>query len=56
MLFDILTPLEHMELFYELKSEEVDLKKKGAEIQKLLSDLGVTDKMNDLTGQLSGGY
>jgi len=55
VLFDLLTPQEHMEIFYDFKCEDRDPVKKAKEIKKLLEDLGVADKRNDLAGQLSGG-
>ena len=55
VLFELLTPREHMEIFYDFKCEDPDKKKKNQEIQKLLVDVGVDDKMDDLAGQLSGG-
>jgi ATP-binding cassette subfamily A (ABC1) protein 3 len=55
VLFELLTPQEHMEIFYDFKCEDRDPVKKRIEIAKLLKDLGVADKKNDLAGQLSGG-
>ena len=55
VLFELLTPLEHMDIFYDFKSVNPDKAKKQAEIEKLLVDVGVDDKKNDLAGQLSGG-
>ena len=50
MLFELLTPAEHMEIFYDLKCEDPDPIKKEAEITKLLIDVGVDDKKDDLAG------
>ena len=53
MLFDLLTPQEHLEIFYEFKGADKNNKKK--EIEKLLEDIGLTDKKNDRAHTLSGG-
>ena len=53
MLFDLLTPEEHLEIFYEFKGADKSNKKK--EIEKLLEDIGLTDKKKDLACTLSGG-
>jgi ABC-type multidrug transport system ATPase subunit len=50
VLFELLTPQEHMEIFYDLKCEDPDPLKKEAEITKLLIDVGVDDKKDDLAG------
>ena len=50
VLFELLTPLEHMEIFYDFKCTDPDQERKAAEISKLLVDVGVDDKMNDLAG------
>lgn len=42
VLFELLTPEEHLDLFYEFKGG--DKGKKKAEIEKLLLDIGVADK------------
>ena len=55
VLYDLMTPQEHMEIFYDFKCEDPDQVKKNKEIKKLLIDLGVDDKKHDLAGQLSGG-
>ena len=39
-----------MEIMYDFKCEDRDPIKKAAEIAKLLKDLGVADKKNDLAG------
>ena len=44
-----------MEIFYDFKCEDPDPVKKEQEITKLLVDVGVDDKKDDLSGQLSGG-
>ena len=53
MLFDLLTPQEHLEIFYEFKGADKNNKKK--EIDKILEDIGLTDKKQDLANTLSGG-
>ena len=55
VLFDLLTPMEHLEIFYDFKGADPDPKVKDKEIMKLLTDCGVDDKKHDLAGQLSGG-
>jgi ATP-binding cassette subfamily A (ABC1) protein 5 len=56
VLFDLLTPAEHMDIFYDFKClKPVGHHAKHAEINKLLKDVGVDDKRDDLAGQLSGG-
>ena len=53
VLFDLLTPEEHMDIFYEFKGADKTNKKK--EIDALLEDIGVADKRKNLAYQLSGG-
>lgn len=53
MLFELLTPEEHLNLFYEFKGG--DKKNKKNEIEKLLNDIGVADKRKSYAYQLSGG-
>lgn len=53
VLFDLLTPQEHLEIFYEFKGADKNNKKK--EIDKILEDIGLTDKKKDLANTLSGG-
>ena len=53
VLFDLLTPQEHLEIFYEFKGADKNNKKK--EIDKILEDIGLTDKKTDLANTLSGG-
>jgi ATP-binding cassette subfamily A (ABC1) protein 3 len=55
VLFELLTPEEHLEIFYDFKGADSSPAKKAAEIKKLLIDCGVDDKKHDLAGQLSGG-
>jgi ABC-type multidrug transport system ATPase subunit len=52
-LFDLLTPEEHLDIFYEFKGADKTHKKK--EIDQLLSDIGVADKKKNYAYQLSGG-
>ena len=53
VLFDLLTPEEHLEIFYEFKGADKANKRK--EIEQLLADIGVADKKNNYAYQLSGG-
>ena len=53
VLFDLLTPEEHLDIFYEFKG--ADKTNKKAEIEKLLEDIGVADKRSNLASTLSGG-
>ena len=53
VLFDLLTPEEHLSMFYEFKG--ADKTNKRAEINKLLEDIGVADKRENLAKTLSGG-
>jgi len=53
VLFDLLTPEEHLDIFYDFKG--ADPKKKKAEIEKLMKDVGVDDKRKSMAYQLSGG-
>ena len=53
VLFDLLTPEEHLDIFYEFKGADKSNKKK--EIEKLLVDIGVADKRKNYAYQLSGG-
>ena len=53
VLFDLLTPEEHLDMFYEFKGADKTNKKK--EIEQLLHDIGVADKRKNLASQLSGG-
>ena len=50
MLFELLTPQEHLEIFYDFKGADPDPKKKEKEINKLMKDVGVDDKKHDLAG------
>ena len=40
VLFELLTPLEHLDLFYELKGGDPQLKQK--EIAEIVRDVGLT--------------
>lgn len=53
VLFDLLTPEEHLDIFYEFKG--ADKSNKKTEIEKLLVDIGVADKRKNYAYQLSGG-
>lgn len=53
VLFELLTPAEHLEVFYELKlGRPAD---KASEIAQLLEDIGLNDKKDALAFTLSGG-
>jgi ATP-binding cassette subfamily A (ABC1) protein 3 len=53
VLFELLTPEEHLDIFYEFKGG--DNAKKHDEIERLLKDVGVADKRTTKSVQLSGG-
>jgi ATP-binding cassette, subfamily A (ABC1), member 3 len=53
VLFELLTPLEHLDLFYELKGG--DPSKKEKEIQDMVRDVGLTIDQRKKAGSLSGG-
>ena len=53
VLFDLLTPEEHLDIFYEFKGADKTHKKE--EIKKMLIDIGVADKKDNMAYQLSGG-
>ena len=53
MLFELLTPEEHLDIFYEFKGADKTNKKK--EIEQILEDVGVADKKSELARKLSGG-
>ena len=55
VLFELLTPEEHLDIFYDFKGADPNPAVKWAEINKLLVDVGVDDKRNSITSQLSGG-
>jgi ABC-type multidrug transport system ATPase subunit len=55
VLFELLSPKEHLEIFYDFKNGDPDPVKKQAEIEKLLKDVGVDDKQNSMAYSLSGG-
>jgi ABC-type multidrug transport system ATPase subunit len=55
VLFELLTPQEHMELFYDFKGANPDPEVKSKEIDKLITDVGLHDKRDDLGSKLSGG-
>lgn len=54
ILFDLLTPLEHLSIFYDFKGAE-NKEKKKQDIEKLLKDVGIWDMRNTKAHQLSGG-
>ena len=53
MLFDLLTPEEHLSIFYDFKGGDPKLKKR--EIKDLVVDVGLTADRKKLAGALSGG-
>lgn len=53
VLFELLTPEEHLDIFYEFKGG--DARHKKDEINRLLTDVGVADKRHSMAYQLSGG-
>lgn len=53
VLFELLTPLEHLDLFYELKNG--DPSKKKAEIDQLVMEVGLSIDKDKQAGTLSGG-
>lgn len=52
----MLTPKEHLDIFYDFKVAYPDPKKKKEEIEKIIEDIHMGDKKNDLAMSLSGGY
>lgn len=52
-MFDLLTPLEHLDLFFELKGGDSQIKRK--EIDEIIRDVGLTKDKNKNAGSLSGG-
>jgi ATP-binding cassette subfamily A (ABC1) protein 3 len=54
--FDLLTPREHLDIFYDFKGGEQDAAKKKAEVDGLIKSVGLFDQQHDLTSKLSGGY
>lgn len=53
VLFDLLTPREHLDIFYDFKGG--DPARKQAEIDSLILDVGLTIDQGKLAGTLSGG-
>lgn len=53
VLFEALTPLEHLDLFFELKGGNAQLKEK--EIADIVRDVGLTTDKDKQSGSLSGG-
>lgn len=52
-MFELLTPEEHLDIFYDFKGADQSNKKK--EIDMLLRDIGLDDKRNSKAQTLSGG-
>lgn len=55
VLFPHLTPLEHLEIFQQIKGSQFSKEERKAEIIKLLEDLDIWEKRNSLASTLSGG-
>ena len=55
ILFELLTPTEHLSIFQDFKGVDKEAKKKKAEIEKLLKDVGLWEKRNTCAKNLSGG-
>ena len=55
ILFDLLTPWEHLSVFQDFKGTEKTKQQKRAEIEKLLKDVGIWDMRNTKAKNLSGG-
>ena len=55
VLFDLLTPEEHLSLFYDFKGANPDSKVKKAEIKKILQDIGLYYAKDKQAGTMSGG-
>jgi ATP-binding cassette subfamily A (ABC1) protein 3 len=53
VLFELLTPMEHLDLFFELKGG--DPAKKTKEIDDMVRDVGLTVDKDKQSGSLSGG-
>jgi ATP-binding cassette subfamily A (ABC1) protein 3 len=53
VLFEYLTPIEHLSIFYDFKGGEPD--KKQQEIIDLIRDVGLEEDKNKPAGSLSGG-
>lgn len=53
ILFEFLTPEEHLSIFYDFKGG--DLSKKDKEIEDLIQDVGLQEDRNRPAGYLSGG-
>jgi ABC-type multidrug transport system ATPase subunit len=53
VLFELLTPAEHLDLFYELKNG--DPAKKDKEIEDMIRDVGLTIDQHKMAGSCSGG-
>lgn len=56
MLFDLLSPEEHLDIFYDFKGADPDPEKKREDIEKIIKDIHMEDKRHDLAMSLSGGY
>ena len=55
VLFELLTPEEHLDIFYDFKVSNPDPELKRKEINKLIEDVGLGPKRHDLGSKLSGG-
>ena len=54
-MFDLLTPIEHLYLFYDFKGADPDKKKRKDECEKILKDVGLFYAKDKLAKSLSGG-
>jgi ABC-type multidrug transport system ATPase subunit len=48
VLFELLTPEEHLRFFYDLKGAQDDEGTRNEEIEMLMEDIGVMDKRNSM--------
>lgn len=55
VLFENLSPVEHLSVFYDFKGGDPDKAKKEKEIADLIKDVGLTADQNKKAGSLSGG-
>lgn len=55
ILFDLLTPIEHLKIFQDFKGSKKSRKQSMLEIEKILKDVGIWDMRNTKAKNLSGG-
>lgn len=53
VLFDLLTPEEHLSIFYDFKGGDTD--RKEDELKKMIKDVGLTIDKKKVASTLSGG-